>query len=42
MNKNLVREVHVHLPNGDVFPFNTSLVMIAAGAESGHIGKATF
>ena len=31
------REAHVHLPNGDVFPFNFGLCVIAAGAESGHI-----
>jgi FAD-dependent oxidoreductase domain-containing protein 1 len=39
LNTRPVREVHVHLPNGDVFPFNTSLLVIAAGAESGHIAS---
>ena len=33
------REVHVHLPNGDVFPFETCHIIIAAGAESGHIAN---
>ena len=33
------REVHVHLPNGDVFPFGTCHIIIAAGAESGHIAN---
>ena len=33
------REVHVHLPNGDVFPFETCHLIIAAGAESGHIAN---
>ena len=33
------REVHVHTPNGDVFPFGTCHIIIAAGAESGHIAN---
>jgi len=33
------REVHVHLPNGDVFPFDTCHIIIAAGAESGSIAN---
>ena len=33
---NPLDEVHVHLPNGDVFPFGSAWFVIAAGAESGH------
>ena len=29
----------MHLPNGDVFPFGTCHIIIAAGAESGHIAN---
>ena len=29
----------MHLPNGDVFPFETCHLIIAAGAESGHIAN---
>ena len=29
----------MHLPNGDVFPFETCHIIIAAGAESGHIAN---
>lgn len=35
--KNRLVEAHVHLPDGDVFPFNSSIFVVAAGAESGHI-----
>ena len=29
----------MHTPNGDVFPFGTCHIIIAAGAESGHIAN---
>ena len=29
----------MHLPNGDVFPFGTCHIIIAAGAESGSIAN---
>jgi FAD-dependent oxidoreductase domain-containing protein 1 len=35
---NYIREVHVHLPDGDVFPFHGAWFVVTAGAESGHIG----
>ena len=34
-----LRECHVHLPNGDVFPFTSAWFVIAAGSESGHIAN---
>ncbi len=34
---NRYEEVHVHLPDGQVFPFESHHLVIAAGAESGHI-----
>lgn len=34
---NRPREAHVELPDGDIYPINSSLFVIAAGAESGHI-----
>lgn len=36
---NLPIEVHVHLPDGDVFPINAPRFVIAAGANSGHVAK---
>ena len=39
LQKRRLCEVHVHLPNGDVFPFNTGFFVVAAGAESGHIAN---
>ena len=39
INLQRLRECHVHLPNGDVFPFGGAHFIIAAGSESGHIGN---
>ena len=39
MQHNRICEAHVHLPNGDVFPFESGFFVIAAGAESGHIAN---
>ena len=32
-------EVHVHLPDGDVFPITASQFVIAAGPQSGHVAN---
>ena len=32
-------EVHVHLPDGDIFPITSSLFVIAAGPQSGHVAN---
>ena len=32
-------EVHVHLPDGDVFPITSSQFVIAAGPQSGHVAN---
>lgn len=37
--KNQLIEVHVHLPDGDVFPINAPRFVIAAGADSGHVAN---
>ena len=32
-------EVHVHLPDGDIFPITSSQFVVAAGAQSGHVAN---
>ena len=32
-------EVHVHLPDGDIFPITSSIFVIAAGPQSGHVAN---
>lgn len=39
LNEQRIHEVHVHLPNGDVFPFKVGFLVVAAGSESGHIAN---
>ena len=37
--QNRIAEVHVHLPDGDVFPITSGAFIIAAGPQSGHIAN---
>ena len=37
--ENRAIEVHVHLPDGDIFPITSSVFVIAAGPQSGHIAN---
>ena len=37
--ENRIIEAHVHLPNGDVFPFGGSKFIICGGAESGSLAN---